>query len=282
MVDLLRGLHAEGRYARIVVVAHSLGAFIAYDGITSLWMEYADDEQTPGLHGALGEAVANVERCAAALLARSVSGEQPAELDRYRERQFELWQAARAAGHPWLITDFVSIGTPMYFADLLYTRDRAEFDRLVLRGELPQNPPLTNTRTVESERQPSAELRYSYPVNAPRSRLTSGVPFAVVRWANLYFPAERGFFGDWFGGPLQPLFGRGIKDVPVLGNQPGRRAPGLAHGRYFTFPDDEDPSGIAAVLQRELALHLEDELVVPPPTEAGDAAMPALGSASEP
>lgn len=267
MVELLRGLHAEQRYARVVVVAHSLGAYIAFDGITSFWAECAELDE-PRLSPASREALLRVEQAAAALADHPVPGltnAQQGELARYRDGQFALWQAMRADGHPWLVTDFISIGTPMYFADLLYTRNRAEYDRLVLRGELPQNPPLSNTRTVESERRPPEEPRYSYPVRGPRGRLTSGAPFAVVRWTNLYFPADRGFFGDWFGGPLRPLFGNGIVDQPVTGNRPGRRAPGLAHARYFSYPDDTAADGIAATLQRALALHLEPELLPAPP-----------------
>ena len=38
LVDLLHALH-DGRYSRIVIVAHSLGAYIAYDALTSFWAE---------------------------------------------------------------------------------------------------------------------------------------------------------------------------------------------------------------------------------------------------
>ena len=37
MVDLLQALHDSGKYSRIVIVAHSLGSYIAHDGITFLW-----------------------------------------------------------------------------------------------------------------------------------------------------------------------------------------------------------------------------------------------------
>ncbi len=262
MVELLRGLH-DGRYARVVVAAHSLGAYIAYDGITSLWAECAELDE-PRLSAATTAELRRLEQAAATLAGHppaELDPDQQAELAEYRSRQFALWQAGRRDGHPWLVTDFISIGTPMYFADLLYTRNRDEFDRLVDRGELPQDPPLSNTRTVESTRHPAGEPRYAWPVRGPRSRLGSGTPFAVVRWTNLYFPVLRGWRGDWFGGPLRPLFGRGILDLPVTGNRPGRLAPGLAHARYFSYPEDRDPDGIAVVLQRALALQLHDELL---------------------
>lgn len=46
-VELLNGLHnakygGNDRYDRIIVVAHSLGAYIAYDGISYLWAQKND------------------------------------------------------------------------------------------------------------------------------------------------------------------------------------------------------------------------------------------------
>lgn len=259
MVDLLRGLHAEGRYDRVVVVAHSLGAYIAYDGITSLWAECTEIHDAP-LSEASESALELVEQSAAVVTAHpatDLSEKQTEELAELRERQLALWRAVRADGHPWLVTDFVSIGTPMYFADLLYTADRAEFDALVDRGELPQAPPLTNTRTVESTRLPPELPHYAYPVKGPDRRLTSGAPFAVVRWTNLYFPVDDGWHGDWFGGPLRPLFGHGVVDRRVTGNLPGRRGPGVAHGRYFDYPDATGDDDIATVLRDVLALTMD-------------------------
>lgn len=83
----------------------------------------------------------------------------------------------------------------------------------------------------------------------------------------MFFEAENGWSGDWFGGPLRPLFGKGIVDIPIPGNVPGRRAPGIAHGRYFSFPEDEGDDGVAKLLQKhlELDLDLTDLLETPKP-----------------
>lgn len=45
MVELLRASQDDGPYSRVVVVAHSLGAYIAYDAITSLWTENVPDDR---------------------------------------------------------------------------------------------------------------------------------------------------------------------------------------------------------------------------------------------
>ena len=57
MVDLLRGIHERGRYTRVIVVAHSLGGYIAYDGLVSLWNEmnnmHAGPLRSDGTHADL-------------------------------------------------------------------------------------------------------------------------------------------------------------------------------------------------------------------------------------
>ena len=75
------------------------------------------------------------------------------------------------------------------------------------------------------------------------------------------FPAASGFFGGWFGGPLVPLFGPGIRDIPLTGNRPGRFAPGVVHTRYFSYPDSDDADGVAVQVRHALALDLHAELV---------------------
>ena len=248
MVDLLRALRDDGRYARIVVVAHSLGAFIAHDGLTSLWAEtsgmYGGSDPKPTTDGSPAPlpGLSQLESAAAVVLTHPLDRldeHQHRELDNYHAQQFTLWRGVRAQGNPWLVTDLVTVGTPMCFADLLYTRNRAKFDRLIARGEIAQDPPMTSTRTVEATT--AGKPRYGR-ARGGRTVLTSGAPFAVVRWTNLYFPTEHGWFGDWFGGPLRPLFGPGVRDIAVQGNLPGRRTPGLAHRRYSTTPTRPTPA----------------------------------------
>jgi hypothetical protein len=181
LVDLLHALH-DGRYSRVVVVAHGVGTYISYDALTV------------------------------------------------------FWAATRREGNPWRITDFVTVGAPMALADFLNTRPglfsgfkksdgelrRELFDGLVRRGVL---------------------------VRGPHS------PFAVTRWTNLWFPVTRGsLHGDWFGGAVGPLFGDGIRDIAVQGNQPERFKRGSAHNEYFRHPEKDDEGDLASHLRETLAL----------------------------
>jgi hypothetical protein len=279
MVDLLHELHDEGRYSRIIVVAHGVGTYIAYDALTALWAEYHElnagppPPQTPTPLQL--DALTDVEHAADRL-----HGDTEA-LDAFQDGQFALWQDLRRQGNPWRITDFVTVGAPLALADLLVTRpglvnglkksDEADrrtlFDALVRRGALIRCPPRTETQPVEGDEVRQAS--YGVVGSGPREVLGSQAAFAVTRWTNLWFPVVRGGLrGDWFGGELGPLFGLGIRDVLITGNVPGRLARGTAHNDYFTYPGQDDEGDVAWHLRKTLALQTHDVLAgltAPPP-----------------
>jgi hypothetical protein len=235
LVDLLSTLH-QGRYARIVVVAHGIGGYIAYDALAELWAEMYE------------------------LRAATSAGSEPAAVGDFQATQFARWRNLRRHGNPWRTTDFVTVGTPMALADLFAARppilaglgrsdSRHElFDRLIRRGVVVCCPP----RTDGSEVDPSQS------------------PFAATRWTNIWFPVRRGGIrGDWFGGVLQPLFGPGIREIAVTGNRPERLRPGAAQTKYFTRPDHDADGEVAFHLRQILALAddagLQASITAPPP-----------------
>ena len=243
MIEFLQDLHAKQhdgspRYQRIVVVAHSLGAYVAYDGITYLWTlmnQQHDGAGAPPVdEGILKELEAEAEQ----LL--KTPRHDPA---RYRALQRKLWLEFARHGNPWRITDFVTAGTPMYMAHLLMTKNLGAFTEKVDRREYAVCPPKHD--------QPGGSAKNSLYTYAYRGGtvLYHAAPFALVRWSNMWFPARLGFFGDWFGGPLKPLFGAGIKDVALNGNGWRRFLPAWAHALYFSFPDDESDGSATGVLQ---------------------------------
>ncbi|MEU0720395.1 hypothetical protein ABZ498_24840 [Streptomyces lavendulocolor] len=253
-VELLERLHTSERhgkfrYQRIIIVAHSLGAYIAYDGISHLWATM----NTQAAANASGRPTGLLEIEAAAQLLGDELPTSDQRVTAFQRAQGELWLGNRTQGNRWLITDFVSVGTPMYFADLLYTRTRSKFRNRVQRRELPTCPP-QNEEQYQAAGGVTPHYTYHW---RGREVLYDGAPFAVVRWTNLWFPAwpgAFGFFGDWFGGPLQRLFGYGVRDVPVRGNKWQRLLPAIAHALYFKFPDNRDGGSITWHLQKALDL----------------------------
>lgn len=282
-VELLQALHdavgpyGRKRYDRIVIVAHSLGAYIAYDGISHLWgtMNHLHDGGGPVDLGGLRE----LEEAASALPDPPGTA-TAAQVDAYQRAQHQLWEGVRAQGNPWRITDLVTAGTPMYFAHRLYTKNTSQFRQRVERRELPTCPPHDEEDPANNvhgtTRFYSWERKTLRTVDGKRKRvarrvLYEGAPFAVVRWTNVYFPTRAWFFGDWFGGPLAPLFGTGIRDVAVRGNTRPRRAwppgewfrsrfvPGWAHALYFRFADDDGPTSVTTALRDAMALEVVPE-----------------------
>ncbi|HUG30214.1 MAG TPA: hypothetical protein VMQ65_06875 [Candidatus Limnocylindria bacterium] len=249
IIGLLQGLHdSASNYQRIIIVAHSLGSYIAYDAISYLWGQMNDrhaGRPRPGIPGGrVPDGLPELEAAAFALT------DDDASRSTFRDAQRRLWLGLRANGNPWKITDLITLGSPMYFADRLYTKNRADFDERVQRRELPKCPPLTDERPKRDDSKPPV---YSFS-SGGRRVLYHGAPFAVVRWTNLWFPARLRFFGDWFGGPLAPLYGKGIADIALPGNGWTSRVPAWAHARYFSFGDDVRSGSVTTFLRDALGL----------------------------
>jgi len=273
LVEMLQGLHASRQpiYDRVVLVAHSLGAYIAYDAIAYLWgtMNSQTDHKEAVDKGL--DALLALERAASELPETGTAGQHLVEA--FQDAQRDLGVEIRSQGNPWLITDFVSVGTPMYFADqLMAGKDGRSFESRIDRRELPTCPP-QNEESVGNNINGTKRF-YSWEKRTwagPKGKqafvrrrvIYEGAPFAVVRWTNLYFPVKLGIFGDWFGGPLAPVFGSGIKDLAVMGNKygdPGTRlwrhrlVPAAAHSYYFRFPDDAGVDSVATHIRVGLDL----------------------------
>jgi pimeloyl-ACP methyl ester carboxylesterase len=219
-IDLLRRLHEGKRYDRVVVVGHSLGAVIAYDVLTHFWdqVNAVHDEADKPRHDAL----TNVERLGREL---SVS---PERLEDFRQAQSELWAEQRGLGFPWLVSDFVTLGSPLAHASILLARNERDLRARVRDRELPSCPPAEDREEIYSY-----PKRYRYR-GQPRSIriLHHAALFAETRWTNVYFPLKLGLLGDWVGGPARPAFGPGILDVPVTDGSV-RLLPLVCHTRYW-------------------------------------------------
>jgi hypothetical protein len=212
-VDLIERLHGEG-YDRIVILGHSLGSVIAYDIVTHAWIAMNRDHCRP--HDTTFTASVAVERQIA----------QPIEVDHAQRLQHAAWQELRANTQPWRVTDLVTVGSPLTYADYLLASSRSELDGLKRDRVLPACPPVTELEVSSGHQR----ITYDSPFATP-FRTTPGTfrtyhhaaPFAVTRWTNLYFTT-----GDLVGGPVAPLFGPWVRDVALT---PPRRP--LAHTLYW-------------------------------------------------
>jgi len=228
---LLEALHASGKYDRIVLVGHSLGGVIAYELVCHLWgRRHRDLACGEGV----GAALAAVERAGLALRANP---ENPAAAAAWRQAQTDYGEALRAAPDPhWLITDLVTLGSPIAHADTVIAADADEFNQLVARREMLTAPPWYETF-------PDGAGRFSYcrtpgcaddPAAEPRAPHNSAA-FAAVRWTNIFFPMRGIVRGDLIGGPAARIFGPGVVDVAARAPRVGGWFP---HLDYFRLEAD--------------------------------------------
>ncbi|WP_324754159.1 hypothetical protein [Roseovarius sp. Pro17] len=287
-ISLLHRLHRQGRYQRIIVVGHSLGSVIAYDVVSRLWDQYRQNqrENLTEVEQAILEEIeilgAKLRLAGEALdEAKSKRGGAPksekevvnlrllaveSAASEYRKSQIQLWEEQKRAGNPWLITDLVTLGSPLAHADFLL---RAAGDRGrglkegLLDREYPRCPPLNDNwdRKKEQHYPAKVEDAIAYrPIGQQSRVLIPSALFALVRWTNLYFP------GDLVGGPLAPEFGYGILDFEARRHGTGDLKDRLAswsplcHTKYWAVlgRDSEVPGTATQLLRQTLALETKE------------------------
>jgi hypothetical protein len=181
-VALLEKLHESGAYQRIVLVGHSLGSVIGYDLITHYWVRC--NERHGAIDGPRQDVLARMET-----LLDENAGQEPKQ---WQKIIHDLWQEQRRLGNPWLITDFITAGSPLAHAVGLLSMGEAELQRKKMERELPIAPPMPEKRTATRKK-----ATISYPdeyktESGPQTIqvLHHAAPFAVTRWTNLYFPVR--------------------------------------------------------------------------------------------
>lgn len=276
MIQLLDDLHASKAYERIVVVGHSLGAIVAYDAISLLWATRAAAmsmaEGTAAYH-----ALRMVEASARALADAAPEAAAQARDDyRAAQKAFRLAlrdSAARsrdgAKGEDWLISDFVTLGSPLTHAGFLLARDGADLERRQVELQYPTCPP--RFELVDSEQRAKIAQdgagSAQEPIVAQGGRVFSfykspklwivhhAAPFAAVRWTNIHDPHRLVFLGDIISGPAAGVFGPGVRDISLkdLRGQAGR----FSHTKYWDQPKPgESPAPLQAL---RAAVDLLDE-----------------------
>jgi hypothetical protein len=239
-VELLRRLHGEGSYDRITLVGHSLGSVICYDIIRLYWSEVHQRHGAPS-EGFQQSALKTYEK-----LVTATEG----DVDQYRKAQRDLWCEYRRLGHPWLITDLITVGSPLAHAETLMARSPQDLAARIADLELPTCPP--------QEKAKAFDRRARYLLDDGRIREiripTHAAPFGITRWTNLYAPTKAIIFGDPIGGTVAAVFGRGVKDIAVTFSSWWRRYTPLAHTSYWREPATSGGFQATRVLRERLDL----------------------------
>ncbi|MBV6644311.1 MAG: hypothetical protein KI790_02620 [Cyclobacteriaceae bacterium] len=187
-VALLKKLHDADQYDRIVIVGHSLGSVIAYDILSYAWTLYHEKINRRKAHPTLDEMEAFI-------------AEGQVAPDVFQQKQRSLMKEMNANGLPWLVTDLITLGSPLTHSEILLARDKMDLKSKQTQRELPTCPPKLD------------DDRFSYPPGHVHRVPHHAAAFGFTRWTNVYFSSVAIVFGDMISGPLRQVFGPGIKDV---------------------------------------------------------------------
>ena len=256
-VEMLEGLHVSGRYDRIIVVAHSLGTVVAYDMLRAYFSRVCNDLPPPSLLGTVANDIDKTtivegnEAQAAEMRARS--RELVSNIAAFRSSS-----DAEGAPEPkkWLVTDFVSLGSALVHAKYLMCKGETtqalehDFKRRIEEREFPICPP---TRLS-----PDGLLFFKNNTTG-QSEFHHGALFGLTRWTNLYFPLKQLFWGDAIGGPLSPMFGSHIRDIPVS-TEPSGAAAFFTHTAYWDI-NRTDKRKAQHILALQASINLQDKPV---------------------
>lgn len=245
-LTLLERIASSGRYDRIIVVGHSLGSVIGYDVLTFAWQRSVEEQrsnltalwQTGQLPQIENAAVREAEA-----LTKEIRNSDTTDRGKLGE-QARGWKTATRNvademmrnGQNWLVSDFVTLGSPLTHGDLLLAANRADFERRARERELPHCPPVRELNGRFS-------FQHSGRDHLGRAQkawvLNHAAVFAATAWTNIYFPNSLLLKGDVVGGPCAPVFWAGVQDVEVSTKRWGGW---LAHTRYW----DRDPRDLTS------------------------------------
>jgi hypothetical protein len=168
-----------------------------------------------------------------------------------------------AADTRWLITDLVTVGSPLGYAEFLMARSRNDLLRRQLDREYPTVPPLREeldpTYLADAERagfpiDPEKPKLLAFPFGQGKWQLHHASPFAAVRWTNIHDPARLIAFGDLISSPVAAVFGPAAIDINLkkLRGQSWR----FTHTRYWRQPPKPPAEAPVHIVQLRKALDL--------------------------
>jgi len=229
----------DTEYDRIIMVGHSLGTIVAYDVLGHTWARmhtalYGSEKPQP--------ARADLEQyCRDGWIDRDTF-----DTKTYRAKQRAAFDELQEQGHPWLVSDFVSIAAPLTHAEFLLADSVDDAKRQMDERKLATCPPrmewdadflhMTQPDTHKEARvgrsDPSQsksfadfffsfrpfdeELKTEVEIQEEARRLARedharlphhAAHFAFTRWTNIFSPSRGFLWGDLVSGPVKNQFG---------------------------------------------------------------------------
>ncbi|WP_429923191.1 hypothetical protein ACQY1H_00875 [Agrobacterium vitis] len=253
LLESLMGIGPDGalvkpEYDRVIVVAHSLGTIVAYDILSHCYARINDRAAVKGDQSQLSQMEAFIRRTMGLEPSVPDDGQSESEKQaRYRELQSACRAELNEAGSPWIVSDFVTLGSPLTHAEFLLAFDRPTLQKAHEQRVLPTCPPTLEYDATTKQRHLSYRLGAG--VDAPRIPHHAAL-FAFTRWTNIYSPHKAILWGDIISGPVGRQFGlsidrnefSGIHETAVLPQPvPNEKAarettPFFSHTKYWSFP----------------------------------------------
>lgn len=229
-LTLLSELHNQD-YDRIVIVGHSLGSILAYDLVSYFWASRYD-QRTVSVGTPEFEALKVLEQAAATLEATATAEKIEAAQKAYHASRATFAALLQhrpkpAPGTPdsrWLITDLITVGSPLGHAEFLMARSADDLRRHQGDREFPVCPPIRELLDPDNRKEAvkagflsgNPDKLFCFPFGTKGQwQLHHAAPFAAVRWTNIHDPARLIFCGDIISGPVAPMFGTGPIDIDL-------------------------------------------------------------------
>jgi len=230
-VELLTRLIDSEDYDRIIVVAHSLGTIVAYDILAMVFDRYNDR---------FGTSKNQPERHKLEEMVRAALDSGELDIDAYQAQQAAALAEAQRQGAPWIVSDFVTLGSPLTHAEFLMAESHDDLRARQAGRLLPTCPPTLEYDGTTKLHHFTYSTKQRRTPPGPRTPHHAAL-FAYTRWTNLFSPEKAILTGDLISGPVGEVCGlqgpkgavAGIRDIAVLPQLDDSEEPADGHRRSF-------------------------------------------------